>query len=119
MNVSEEFKTKETRKGTVAVFPKIPRGVKPWVARLRKNGFHYKACSLFNSLPKWVREVKGSNVEKFKQTLNRYLSVVPDRPRDASGGYYPDPYDQIGQTYSNSLVHWGVLLREIRPEWDW
>ena len=80
MNGSEKFRTKETRKGTMAVFPTIPRGVKPWVARLRKDGFHYKACSLFNSCPKWVREVKGSNVDRFKQTLNRYLAVVPDRP---------------------------------------
>ena len=26
---SEEFKTKEGRKGTVAIYPSIPKGVKP------------------------------------------------------------------------------------------
>ena len=116
---SEKFKIKEGRKGVTAVFPTCPRGTVPWVVKLRRNSFHYKACLLFNSTPKWVREIRGGTVERFKTQLNRYLSVVPDRPRDVSGGYYPDPYDPDVQTPSNSLIHWGAYLRELRPGWDW
>ena len=116
---SEKFRTKEGRKGVTAVYPNSPRGTEPWVIKLRRNSFHYKACLLFNSMPRWVREVRGGTVERFKVQLNRYLAVVPDRPRDVTGGYYPDPYDPDVQTPSNSLIHWGTYLRELRPWWDW
>ena len=116
---SDKFKTKEGRRGVTAVFPTCPRGTAPWVVKLRRGSFHYKACLLFNSTPKWVREIKGGTVESFKKQLNRYLSVVPDCPRDISGGHYPKPYDTDVQTPSNSLIHWGLYLREQRPGWDW
>ena len=74
---------------------------------------------MYNSTPRWVREVKGGTVESFKKTLNKYLAQVPDRPRDVSGGFYPDAYDPIVQTPSNSLIYWGALLRDIRPGWGW
>ena len=115
----ETFKTKEGRLGVTAVFPTWPRGTAPWVVKLRRGSFHYKACLLFNSTPRWVREIKGGTVESFKRQLNRYLSVVMDCPRDISGGHYPKPYDRDVQTPSNSLIHWGAYLREQRPGWDW
>ena len=55
---SEKFRTKEGRKGVTAVYPNSPRGTEPWVIKLRRNSFHYKVCLLFNSTPRWVREVR-------------------------------------------------------------
>ena len=115
----ETFKTKEGRLGVTAVFPTWPRGTAPWVVKLRRGSFHYRACLLFNSTPRWVREIKGGTVDNFKRQLNKYLQCVPDCPRDTSGGHYPEPYDRDVQTPSNSLVHWGSYLREQRPGWDW
>ena len=115
----ESFKTKDGRRGTTAVLPTWPRGTTPWVVTLRRRSFHYKACLLFNSTPRWVREIKGGTVEAFKGKLNKYLACVPDCSRDSSGGFYPKAYDRDTQTHSNSLIHWGAYLREIRPDWDW
>merc|ERR1711895_392367 len=95
------------------------KGTAPWVVTLRRGSFHYKACLLFNSTPRWVREIKEGTVEAFKGKLNKYLACVPDCPRDSSGGFYPKAYDRDTQTPSNSLIHWGSYLREIRPDWDW
>ena len=119
MSGSERFKVKESRKGLVAVYPHSPKGTDTWIKNLRVNSFHYKGCRLFNSTPRWVREVRGGTVDSFKKTLNKYLSRVPDKPRDMSGGFYPDANDPVVQTPSNSLIYWGVYLREIRPGWDW
>ena len=116
---SEKFQVKESRKGSVAVYPHCPRGADNWVKNLRLNSFHYKGCRLYNSTPRWVRDIKGGSVESFKKTLNKYLAHVPDQPRDVSGNNYPKAYDTIAQTPSNSLIYWGALLREIRPGWGW
>ena len=72
----------------MAVSPNIPRGIDPWVAKLRREGYHYRATLLYNSLPRWVHDVKGTTVDGFKGQLNRYLAVVPDRPRDISGSIF-------------------------------
>ena len=116
---SEKFQVKESRKGSVAVYPHCPRGADNWVKNLRLNSFHHKACRLYNSTPRWVRDIKGGSVESFKKALNRYLTHVPDQPRDVSGNNYPKAYDTIAQTPSNSLIYWSALLREIRPGWGW
>ena len=115
----ESFKVQEGRRGVTAVLPTWPRGTAPWVVTLRRGSFHYRACLLYNSCPRWVREIKGGTVEGFKRKLNEYLACVPDCPRDSSGGHYPKAYDRDAQTPSNSLVHWGAYLKEKRPGWDW
>ena len=46
------YRTRVKRQGRVAVCPDIPRGVEPWVATLRRNGFHYRAALLYNSSPR-------------------------------------------------------------------
>ena len=113
------YKTKDTRHGRVAICPSIPPRVKPWIATLRRDSFGYRAALLYNSCPTFVRNISGEPLSKFKRALNRYLSSVPDRPRDITGCFYPDPYDSVAQTPSNSLLHWGVLLRGQRPDWGW
>ena len=116
---SEKFQVREGRKGSEAVYPQCPRRADKWVKNLRLNSFHYKGCRLYNSTPRWVRDIKGGSVESFKKTLNKYLAHVPDRPRDVSGNNYPEAYDTTAQTPSNSLIYWGALLRNIRPGWGW
>ena len=58
-----------------------------------KKQFSLQSMPTLQFDPKMGEGSKGGTVERFKTQLNMYLSVVPDRPRELSGGYYPDPYD--------------------------
>ena len=115
----EGFKLKETRFGVEAVLPWSPANALKWVKDLRLRSFHMQGARLFNSCPSWVRDKVWGTVAQFKTYLNKYLSHVPDQPRDHRGGNMPEPYDSDIQTPSNSLVHWGQHLREKKKHWVW
>ena len=77
-------------------------------------------CIRFCSALVVVKKKDGSpRITVDFRMLNKYLSRVPDKPRDMSGGFYPDAYDPLAQTPNNSLIYWGDYLREVRPGWDW
>ena len=61
---------------------------------------------LFNTLPKWIRDIK-CDLSLFKKELDRFLRQVPDQPE--LPGYIPEPRDIYGKP-SNSLIDWVRLL---------
>ena len=57
---------------------------------------------LYNSLPRTLREWKGS-FHTFKCMTDNFLSLIPDRP--CIQGYRHENYDIYGDM-TNSIVHW-------------
>ncbi|KAK3864407.1 hypothetical protein Pcinc_029908 [Petrolisthes cinctipes] len=41
----------------------------------------YRGPTLFNALPRYVRDKECSSVDQFKRVLDRFLTSVPDLPK--------------------------------------
>ena len=91
------------------------------VKTLRDTSFTVRAGRLFNGLPRYLRDYSGekATLNGFKNQLDSFLKLVPDRPRDTSGGWFPAAIDQTTGLNSNSLVHWMIYLRKTNPEFQW
>ena len=50
------------------------------VCTLVHNSFTYNGTSIFNSLPREIRDHTGTSLESFKRTLDKWLSRIPDEP---------------------------------------
>ena len=40
----------------------------------------FKIINLFNSLPKYLRDIESAKTEKFKFKLDKFLELIPDQP---------------------------------------
>ena len=67
--------------------------------KARESSFAWTACSLWNSLPKCVRNITGKDGAFFKKKLDKVLAFYPDIPRCSRSGH---SYDRNG-CKSNSL----------------
>ena len=67
-----------------------------------------------------VRNYGGpdTSLQGFKSILGSYLRLVPDKPRDNQGGWFPNPVNEVGQ-FSNSLTHWRPWLQRSCPYYGW
>ena len=54
--------------------------------RARDNSFAVTASSLWNTLPREVRDVTGVSVDTFKRKLDKILKHYPDEPRCSASG---------------------------------
>ena len=63
---------------------------------LRDGSFTVRAGRLYNSLPRYLRDYSGdkATMNGFKSQLDKFLELVPDRPRETSGGWLPAAIDQ-------------------------
>ena len=66
----------------------------------RNNSFALTASSLWNSLPKHIRDISGVSVDAFKRRLDNTLKIYPDEPRCSSNGCYTDMHGRS----SNSIT---------------
>ena len=57
---------------------------------------------LFNSLPKYLRNLNKVPVEDLKEQLDKYLETIPDQP--CIGGLTPAAWDLFTAMPSNSIV---------------
>ena len=73
------------------------------IQKLRSSSFQFTGPTLFNSLPKKLRDLKGICVEDFKIYLDNYLMTVPDQPKLPGMTPAAMTSDSVA---SNSLVHW-------------
>ena len=91
-------------KGRMCIVPSIESRGK--ARTLREGSMGVQGELLWNSLPMSVRNYggPGTSLNGFKGVLGRYLKLVPDKPRDLSGGWMPNPTNSAG-IHSNSLVH--------------
>jgi hypothetical protein len=68
------------RTGRKIKLPKL--GTKPGRTQtLQYNFFKSRAATVFNSLPRKLRDINGVRVEAFKLKLDKWLSSIPDEPR--------------------------------------
>ena len=68
--------------------------------KARNSSFALTASSLWNCLPKHIRDISGLSVEAFKRRLDRVIKLYPDEPRCSASGFYADAHGRA----SNSLV---------------
>ena len=61
-------------------------------AAARNNSFALTASSLWNSLPRDIRDITGVNVDVFKRRLDLVLGYYPDEPRCSATGLYTDAH---------------------------
>ena len=75
----------------------------------RNNSFALTASSLWNVLPKNIRNLSGLSVDSFKRRLDKIFKLYPDSPRCASIGVYQDRNSRN----TNSLLYI-ASHREVR-----
>ena len=86
------------RHGCVCKVPKFPLYNNKAV-KARNRSFALTASQLWNSLPKFIRDITGVSVDSFKRKLDSILKHCPDEPRCSATGVY---MNSQGRT-SNSL----------------
>ena len=67
---------------------------------MKENSFQTSGPKLFNSLPKYVRNMKKFSEEEFKEQLDVYFQKLTDQPK--IDGLIPWGQDQDGKP-SNSI----------------
>ena len=92
LNISETFGltfSQRGRHGCMCIMPSY-RLYHNRAVIARNNSFAQTASSLWNALPKNIRNISGLSVDSFKRRLDRVLRLYPDSPRCASIGIYVD-----------------------------
>jgi len=86
------------RRGRVCKIPTVSNSKCPSTVRnAREASLAFRGPSLFNALPKSIRNVTGVSVNSFKRKLDHFLAQLPDQP--TVDGYYG-----LRSFSSNSLV---------------
>ena len=72
---------KHPRHGTqcAACFIQYPKNRNP-AQSLQENAITAFGPRLYNSLPKYLRDIKSVKTEKFKFELDKFLDTIPDQP---------------------------------------
>ena len=71
---------------------------------------------LWNCLPKSVRNMKTNEIEEFKQTLDEYLSKVPDEPK--CDGLIPGASNVLSGRPTNTIIYQVARRKEAWRETD-
>ena len=48
---------------------------------MRNSSFQCASLQLFNSLPKYIRNLINISIQKFKEHLDKFLTYIPDQPK--------------------------------------
>ena len=90
------------RAGRKCTIPTVKSTTRQSVKTLRWQSFQVHGPQLFNSLPKYIRNMSKCGVLDFKEALDMYLTKIPDQPK--VGGMIPQTCDLYNLCPSNSLV---------------
>ena len=90
------------RGGRMCSVPKIKSQTRHSVKTLRYQSFQVHGPQLFNTLPKYIRNMTKCGVPEFKEALDNFLTKIPDQPK--VGGLIPSTCDLFTLSPSNSLV---------------
>ena len=75
----------------------------------RDNSFALTASSLWNALPKNIRNISGLSVDSFKRRLDKLFKLYPDSPRCASIGV-----NQDRNAHTTNSLYYIAKHREVR-----
>ena len=92
---------------------------------LQENAIIVFGPRLYNSLPKYLRDIESAKTEKFKFELDKFLDTIPDQPKmpnyvTASGRIALSPAHSsegsrnLPQWWSPRLCH-GAVLADSKP----
>ena len=86
------------RRGRLCIIPPVSKHQCPSaVKNAREASLAIRGPRLYNSLPKYLRNITGVSVESFKRRLDKYLLQLPDEP--SVDGYYG-----MRSSNSNSII---------------
>ena len=60
--------------------------------------------SLFNMMPRYIRDIQDVSIDSFKNKLDKYLETIPDCPR--TNNLLPVPINPISNKNSNCIMDW-------------
>ena len=108
--------TENSRKGRMCKKPPLAKS-----RTLRSHSFQVVGPSLFNALPKEIRNMTKITKEEFKCKLDNFLTTIPDQPKVA--GMTPSCLTTLAEP-SNSLIDWIPALRREASwrgpqSWSW
>ena len=89
------------RRGRVCSVPGILPSASVRIQNIRRASFAINGPRLFNSLPKFVRDITKCDKDVFKAQLDHYLKIVPDQPLIPG-------YTAYRQCDSNSIIAWST-----------
>ena len=77
---------------------------------LQENAITVFGPQLYNSLPKYLRDIENDKIEKFKFELDKFLDTIPDQPKmpnyvTASGSN--SILDQLAHLRAQGIYHNG------------
>ena len=87
------------RRGRECVIPGVSPRAPTKIQSIRRASFAINGPRIFNSLPKYIRDITECDISLFKAHLDRYLTQVPDQPLIPG-------YTAYRQCDSNSLIDW-------------
>ena len=79
--------------------------------RARDNSFAVTASSLWNTLPREVRDVTGVSVDTFKRKLDKILKHYPDEPRCSASGIWTNAQGRKSNSLCDLSKHPQVKLQ--------
>ena len=98
--------TDNDRRGIMISIPSIKSKHSALVVNMRQSSLAVHGGSMFNMLPFYIRNFKGT-LSEFKSCLDDFLCQIPDQP--AIYGMYPEPITRSNVTKirnSNALIDW-------------
>ena len=107
-NISDKYPLQfyfNKRHGCMCRIPSFPLYQNKAVTA-RNNSFALTATSLWNALPKSIRNITDLSVDGFKRRLDKILQKYPDEPRCSATGFYADAHGRA----SNSLY---IISRRV------
>ena len=113
-NCGLEWTEAGDRRGRICLIPKLKGSTK--VQKLRQQSFQMSGPRLWNCLPKSVRNMKTKEIEEFKQTLDEYLSKVPDEPK--CDGLIPGASNVLSGRPTNTIIYQVARRKEAWRETD-
>ena len=113
-NCGLEWTEAGDRRGRICLIPKLKGSTK--VQKLRQQSFQMSGPRLWNCLPKSVRNMKTNEIEEFKQTLDEYLSKVPDEPK--CDGLIPGASNVLSGRPTNTIIYQVARRKEAWRETD-
>ena len=96
----KEIHSFEDRQGRKCELPNL-KGSQS-VKTLREQSFQVHGPRLFNSLPRYIRNLTKCGIDIFKEKLDLFLEKIPDQPK--VGDLMPATCNQVSGQPSNSLV---------------
>ena len=60
--------------------------------------------SLFNMMPRYIRDIQDVSIDSFKNKLDKYLETIPDCPR--TNNLLPVPINPISNKNSTCIMDW-------------